>query len=297
MPLFDTPEPITVTFDLAVANVLVTATDRADTRVDLRPHRADREVDLIASGQTQVSFVDGHLRITQPKGWRSLTPLGGHGEVDVEVGLPAGSILRGDSSVGSFEAIGLIAACTFTTTAGDLTLDDVETASLRTTAGSIDVGRLGGGSDVTTSAGTIRIGQIDGSARVKNSTGNTTIGRAEGELYVQGAYGSIAIERTTDRVEVKTAYGDLRIDEVVRGSVRMESSYGELQVGIREGTAVWLDAQSTMGRVRNALQPDEGPRATDDTADIYARTSFGSIVVRRTSAAAAGAPREGTPAE
>ncbi|MCU1527567.1 MAG: hypothetical protein JWP75_1330 [Frondihabitans sp.] len=302
MPIFDTPEPITVTFELAVTNVLVTATDRATTTVTVRPHRADRDVDLRAVEQTQVTFANGHLSISQPKGWRTFTPLGGHGEVDIDVELPIGSRIRGESSVGSFEAMGQLAGCTFTTTAGDLTVDDVETASLRTTAGSIDVGRLGGESDVTTSAGSIRIGQIDGTARVKNSTGSTTIGRADGELHVQGAYGSIAIERTSDTVEVKTAYGDLRIDEVVRGAVRMESSYGELQVGIREGTAVWLDAQSTMGRVRNSLQPDEGPDGSDDTADVYARTSFGNIVVRRTSASAARshtaeAPSEDTPAE
>jgi hypothetical protein len=278
----------------------VTATERGTATVDVRPHRPDRESDARAVHQTQVAFVDGNLTIVQPKDWRSFSPLGGLGEVDIDVEIPLGSRIRGASTVGSFEVMGLISACTFTTTAGDLTIDDVETASVRTTAGSIDIGRLGGNSDVTTSAGSVRIGQIDGSARIKNSTGNTTIGRADGELVVQGAYGSIVIERTSDTVEVKTAYGNLRIDEVIRGSVRMESSYGELQVGIRVGTAVWLDAQSSMGRVKNSLQADPGPEGSDDTAEIYARTSFGNIVVRRATAArehATGMPTSDTPAE
>ena len=37
MPTFDTPEPITVVIDLSVGDVRITASDRADTVVEVRP--------------------------------------------------------------------------------------------------------------------------------------------------------------------------------------------------------------------------------------------------------------------
>lgn len=40
MPNFDTPEPISVTLELGVGNVRITASDRTDTTVDVRPSDA-----------------------------------------------------------------------------------------------------------------------------------------------------------------------------------------------------------------------------------------------------------------
>ena len=47
--------------------------------------------------------------------------------------------------------------------------------------------------------------------------------------------------------------------EVVRGSVVLETKIGDLEVGIREGTAAWLDVSSRHGRVHNALETTDSP--------------------------------------
>ena len=43
MPTFDTPEPITVTLELGVGDVRITASDRADTVVEVRPSDPAKE--------------------------------------------------------------------------------------------------------------------------------------------------------------------------------------------------------------------------------------------------------------
>jgi len=98
---------------------------------------------------------------------------------------------------------------------------------------------------------------------------------------VKGAYGSIAVDRALASVIVKTAHGNVRIDEVVGGSIQLESSYGQLEVGIREGTAVWLDVATQHGTVLNSLGAHDGPGTSEKTVEVRARSAWGDIVIRR----------------
>jgi len=57
---------------------------------------------------------------------------------------------------------------------------------------------------------------------------------------------------------------------------------GELEVGVRRGTAAWLDAQTRFGQVRNRLEPTAAPGAQEETVEVRARTSYGDIVIHHT---------------
>ena len=50
---------------------------------------------------------------------------------------------------------------------------------------------------------------------------------------------------------------------------------------MRRGTAVWLDASSRHGVVRNELSADAGPADGEDTLELHARTGYGDITVHR----------------
>ncbi len=63
---------------------------------------------------------------------------------------------------------------------------------------------------------------------------------------------------------------------MVRGEVRLETSYGAIEVGVREGTAAWLDVQSSGGLVRNMLTASGSPAGTEETAKVHARTRPGT---------------------
>jgi benzoylformate decarboxylase len=82
---------------------------------------------------------------------------------------------------------------------------------------------------------------LDGTAVVKSSSGDTWIGVAEGELRANAANGSIAVDVAHGGVVAKSDTGDVWVGEVVRGSVVLETKLGDVEVGIREGTAAWLD--------------------------------------------------------
>jgi len=54
MPVFDTPEPISVTVELGVGDLRVVAGDRADTVVEVRPSDPAKKGDVTAAEQTRV---------------------------------------------------------------------------------------------------------------------------------------------------------------------------------------------------------------------------------------------------
>jgi DUF4097 and DUF4098 domain-containing protein YvlB len=150
--------------------------------------------------------------------------------------------------------------------------------------GSITVDRVEGMAEITTSSGSMRVGLVDGPAVLKNSHGSTTVAAATGELRVSGANGDIDIVRAEGSVTATTAHGTLRVAEVARGTVQLETSFGAIEVGVREGTAAWLDVSAGSGQVRNMLTASQSPDEGEETVNIRARTRYGNIDVRRAKA-------------
>lgn len=87
MPTFSTPDPITLNFDVAVAQIRITASSRNDTVVEVLPSNSSREVDVRVAEQTRVEFAGGRLQIKTPK-QRGLGIFGKTGSVDISVQLP-----------------------------------------------------------------------------------------------------------------------------------------------------------------------------------------------------------------
>jgi hypothetical protein len=61
----------------------------------------------------------------------------------------------------------------------------------------------------------------------------------------------------------------------------LETRLGDLEVGIHEGTAAWLDVRATAGKVRSSLEETGVPEPSAETVEVRARTTAGDIVVRR----------------
>ncbi len=145
------------------------------------------------------------------------------------------------------------------------------------------VDRAGGRAEVTAGSGDVRLRELDASADIKNSNGATWVGVAGGDLQVKAANGSIAVDLARASVGAKSANGDVRLGEVVRGLVVLETKIGDLEVGIREGSAAWLDVSSRVGQVHNSLDAADAPERSAETVEVRGRTSVGEVVIRRPS--------------
>ncbi|EFL39898.1 MULTISPECIES: DUF4097 family beta strand repeat-containing protein [Streptomyces] len=280
MPSFDTPEAISVTAHVYSGSLQFTASDRPDTVVELRPRDPKKDLDVRATEQTEVTCVNGALTVRTPKA----NLLGRGGTVDITVELPTGSDIDVTGAGANLLGEGRLGEVRVKISAGDVRLDTTGPLKLTAAHGSIAVDRVEGPAEITSSTGSLRVGFVDGPAVLKNSHGTTAVGTAMGELSVRGANGDIEIRRAEDSVTATLANGALRVDEVVRGAVRLETNYGAIDIGVRQGTAAWLDVSSGHGQVRNALTASGAPERTEDTVEVRARTRFGNIDIRRAKA-------------
>ena len=141
--------------------------------------------------------------------------------------------------------------------------------------------RATGHAELTAGSGEVRVRALESSAVIKNSNGDTWVGLAGGDLRVRAANGRISIELARASVVAKSANGDVRLGEAMRSAVVLESKLGDLEVGIPEGTAAWLDVRAIAGRVHNALEATEAPEASAETVEVRARTAAGDVVIKR----------------
>jgi DUF4097 and DUF4098 domain-containing protein YvlB len=267
-----------VTIELNAGDARVIAGDRADTVIEVRPRDDSKAADIRAAEQTRVEYSSGRLLVKTP---RQRNFLGRVSPVDVTVELPTGSHVQGDSGMGEFSCEGELGECRFKTGLGNIRLDHASALHLKTGMGNIAVDRGLGDADVTTGSGDVRIGKIGGAAVIKNSNGDTVVGEVTGDLRVKSANGRISVDRAHASVIAKTANGNIRIGEVVNGAIVLETAAGELEVGIREGTAAWLDVSSRYGRVRNSLDEAGSPEQSEARVEVRARTSYGDIKIHR----------------
>ncbi|MGW6572642.1 DUF4097 family beta strand repeat-containing protein [Streptomyces sp. NPDC054945] len=278
MPSYETEGPITATIHVEVGVARISATDRTDTVVEIHPRTAGNKDDIRAAEETKVEFDDGTLTIRTPRA-RGL--FSARGSVAVDVALPQGSRLLGTLELGDISCKGTLGQCEVRTSAGHIRLDQAGAVRLKTQHGDVQLDTAAGDADITTGSGEVRVRTVGGKADIKNSNGNTWLDDVAGDLRLKVANGNITVGRAEGSVSAKSSNGNVRIEDVARGTVELQAKAGDIEVGIREGTAAWLDINSQAGTVHSALGSAEGPTAGAETVKVHARTSLGDITVQR----------------
>jgi DUF4097 and DUF4098 domain-containing protein YvlB len=299
MPSFDTPEPITADIDV-VGSIQVTAADRTDTVVEVLPANPDHEASVQEAERTTVEFSGGRLQVKRRRLGPLASLIGPNGAVTVTVGLPAGSHVNA-SGLADITLAGPLGAANLNSSTGDVRVAEVSHLTAKAAIGSVTADRVAGAAQVSTSIAPIRIGTVDGPAtlesanasitvdeagdalQVRSANGAITLGETAGTVQVQSANGSVAIGRSLGGITAKTAWGKVRIDEVVSGTVHLETGRGDVGIGIAAGTAAWLDLHSKSGVVRSDLDAADGPETSDTVAEIRVHTERGNISVHRAS--------------
>jgi Putative adhesin len=281
MPTFETPQPISVSFEVGVGDIRIAASDRPDTTVEVRPSDPSKRADVIAAEQTKVDYAGGRLVVKAPRGWRQFRPWGGHDSIDVLIELPVDSHVEGQAGVAGLSCSGRLGECRYKTGVGDVHVEQAGPVHVRIGAGDVAVDRAFAKTDIATGSGTVRLGTVDGRAVVKNSNGGTWVGGVTGSLRVHAANGRIEVDQSHASVTAKTANGDIRIGGVRGGAVVAETAFGEIEIGIRDGIAAWLDLNTKFGNVQNDLDAADRPGARDEAVEVRAHTSYGDITVGR----------------
>jgi hypothetical protein len=288
MPTFATPEPIEVTADASCAQVRLAASKRADTVVRVEPANQANRSDVKAAARTKADFSAGRLMVKTPSaGGLNGTSKGS--SVIVTIELPAGSSLVAKLAQAEVHADGALGACDVRVAQGLVRLDRVSTLQAQTADGDLVIGHITGAADINGSSGAVQISEADGTVRFRSSEGRIWIGDAWDDLDLSTVNGGIELDRTDGNVNAKTGNGPIRVSRLTHGQAHLMNSEGNIEIGITEGSAAWVDANSTTGSVRNSLPAHENPDDFDNTVTVRARTRSGDIIIGR-------APGENAPA-
>ena len=284
---FSTTSSITVALDLYVADVRLAASDRTDTIVEVRPSDPDKAADVKAAENTRVEYDDATRTLSivsrKPRSrfvnFSSKRPE----SINVVIQLPTESNVRGEADLGDFHTDGVLGAVALKTDLGAVHLAETGPLNVRNGVGAVTVEGASGAADVHTGSGDIRIGTVDGTAEVSNSNGKVRVGVVTGPANIKVSNGSVSVDRALSDITAASSNGEVRIGEVVRGKVSATSKNGSVEVGVREGSAAWLELNTDVGRVYNELASSDAPEAGDpiDKVELRASTKLGDVTIRR----------------
>jgi DUF4097 and DUF4098 domain-containing protein YvlB len=284
---FNTPSPIAVALDLYVADVRLAVSDRSDTIVEVRPSDPNKAADIKAAENTRVDYDDATRTLSivsrKPRNrfvnFSSKRPE----SIDVVIQLPTDSGVRGEAGLGDFESDGVLGTVVLKTDLGAVRLAETGPLNLRSGVGQITVEGVSGSAEVHSGSSDIRIGAVDGTADVSTGNGKVRVGVVTGPANIKASNGSVSVDRALSDVTAASSNGEVRIGEVVRGKVSATSKNGGVEVGVREGSAAWLELNTGVGRVYNELASSDAPEAGDpvDKVEVHASTKLGDVTIRR----------------
>ena len=284
---FSTPSPIAVALDLYVADVRFAVSDRTDTIVEVRPSDPNKAADIKAAENTRVEYDDATrtLSIVSRKPLNRFVNFSSKRpeSIDVVIQLPTDSDVRGEADLGDFQADGVLGTVMLKTDLGAVRLAGTGPLNLRGGVGGINVEGVSGSAEVHSGSGDIQIGAVDGTADVSTGNGKVRVGVVTGPANIKTTNGSVSVDRALTDITAASSNGEARIGEVVRGKVSATSKNGSVEVGVREGSAAWLELNTDVGRVYNELASADAPAADEpvDKVEVHASTKLGDVTIRR----------------
>lgn len=273
---------MSVRVEVEVGSVQVLASARADVSVEATPSNPDRAGDRAAAEAVRVDHVGDAVVVRGPH--RSRIFGAGKDSVDVVVEVPEGSEVEVAVKFGSARLAGRFGEVRAEVPFGEFVLDSAEQLDFKGGHGDYRVTHVEGDAQLKFKSGAMRVGHVGGRLQLTGSDGPITVDRIVGEAELKTSSGALEIGSTASGATIRAAYGGIRVREAVRGVLRVDGSYGPVDVGVRPGTAVWLDATSQHGVVRTDLASDAGPAEGDETLELHIRTGYGSINVHRSEA-------------
>ncbi len=158
MPTFTTPNPIAATVEVAGAELRITASDRTDTVVDVRPLNNDK-LSIKVAERTEVELVDGRLSV------KTKTAGDKDGSVAITIELPAGSSLAAYLAYSTVQTDGALGATELHLASGQVRLDEIDSLKASIASGDVEIGTIGGRADIDGASFSLRIAEVAGPGR------------------------------------------------------------------------------------------------------------------------------------
>jgi len=275
---FQTPGDVRLDVRLGSGEIRLEAAETEETTVTLEPLR-DNEASVAAVEEARVEQRGDEI-VIDVRGRRRLIR---GADVLVEIGCPNGASVRAKSGSADIEGHGRFGSVEVENGSGDVQFSEVSgDLEINAASGDVQVASVGGEARINTASGDVQVASIAGDAKVNSASGDVMIREAGGRLEVNSASGDVLVREVSSPVSFNTASGAQTIGTVSQGKVDLKSASGDLKIGIREGSTLWVDARSRSGEVRSELPVSDLPPEGDAPhVELRANSMSGDITVVR----------------
>jgi hypothetical protein len=228
---FAAPGPLRLDLSVPAGEIEVEAQEAAEAVVELESLRnGDRAVE-----EARVELRGDELRVDVRDS------RGSSAEVRVVVRAPEGSTLLARAGSADVRTRGRLGDTELKLASGDAALDRVGALRAKLASGDLEAR------------------QVDGEARIESASGDVELTQLGGEGEIASASGDVHVLEAEAGVKVRTASGDQSLDSVREGRIDLTSASGDIRVGIRKGSRLWVDARSSSGDVESELEVGDAP--------------------------------------
>ena len=268
---FDTPGPVRLNLTLPIGTLDIEAVEGTATHVQLdgTPDVQDLIETAIVEARTRGGGHEVFVEVRRRSGFFFSI---GHGpDLRLRVTCPPDPDVVVQTKSADVRGRGRFASAEIKTASGDINLDTVRD-DLR----------------VKTASGDFSIVEAQGPAHVQSTSGDVAIQEAGSDVTVQAVSGDVWVRDAAGSARVNTVSGDQRLDAVVEGTVETHAVSGDIIVGVRRGSSVYVDANTISGSTSSELDLGDAPVQSDGDTDgdgpmveLRAKTVSGDIAITR----------------
>ena len=269
---FDVSAPVELEVRLSSGEVTIDPSLDGRVEVELTAHDDDSQR-LVDEARVELQDRSDRPRVIvevpQKRGGFSFS-FGRQG-ITCRVRCPEGSVVTAKTKSADLTVRGTIGSVNFTTASGDLDLD-----------------RVSGGVNAKSASGDVSAREIGGDVSIQSASGDVSLEVVRGAASVTSVSGDVRIDEAYDDLNANTVSGDQKHSAVMRGRVAAQSVSGDVSIGVRRGSKVFLDCNTLSGDTSSELElTGDAPDGDGPLVEIKAKTVSGDIQITRAPAPAA----------
>lgn len=187
--------------------------------------------------------------------------------IDYVIYVPNNVYAEVENSFGDIYAQGVTKDLRISNQHGEVTVKDVKGGVVvENSFGDIEVRDIGGKLEADNQHGDVEAENIKGIADVETGFGEIEISNVSGALTAKNNYGKVTVRGIKGDAQIKTSFGDIEASNI-EGNTVINDNNGAIEVKDLNGNV----------EIRNSFGKISYRSSNLENANIYAKTSFGSI--------------------
>lgn len=265
---YETPGPLRLRLGLPVGQMEVETVEGTTTTVELEAVSSDME-ELVSEARISCrERGNGHEVVVEVQSrFGIFISLGGRSQdIRLRITCPHGADLEATSKSADVRVRGEVGRVEIKTASGDTSIDSAD-----------------GDVQFKSASGDFHINHAGGRMQLQTASGDVFVRRVDSDCVAQLVSGDFFVEDARASVSANTVSGDQKIDAVCSGTVESRAVSGDVLIGVRRGSRLYIDANTVSGSTSSEFDlsdapDDEGESASDESfVEIRVKTVSGDI--------------------